>query len=102
MAMSHGEALGYTAREGIHRRRQRLSCGHRQPVRQLLRPHLGPAQGAHPPLGRGYYSYTLGSWHVVSLNSSASMAVGSAQFKVKNRAYTQVEGRADLFHPKPG
>jgi hypothetical protein len=31
------------------------------------------------PSGRGYYSYDLGSWHVVSLNSEVSMSVGSAQ-----------------------
>ncbi|MET8681426.1 metallophosphoesterase [Streptomyces sp. NPDC004647] len=31
------------------------------------------------PSGRGYYSYDLGNWHVVSLNSEVSMAVGSAQ-----------------------
>jgi hypothetical protein len=31
------------------------------------------------PSGRGYYSYDLGSWHVVSLDSEISMAKGSAQ-----------------------
>jgi len=31
------------------------------------------------PAGRGYYSYEVGSWHVVSLNSNVSMANGSAQ-----------------------
>lgn len=31
------------------------------------------------PAGRGYYSYDLGSWHVVSLDSEISMAPGSAQ-----------------------
>jgi hypothetical protein len=31
------------------------------------------------PAGRGYYSYDLGSWHVVSLNSEASAQPGSAQ-----------------------
>jgi Calcineurin-like phosphoesterase len=31
------------------------------------------------PTGRGYYSYTLGSWHVVSLNTNVSMAPGSPQ-----------------------
>jgi hypothetical protein len=33
---------------------------------------------AGPP-GRGYYSYDLGSWHIVSLNSNVSMKRGSAQ-----------------------
>ena len=31
------------------------------------------------PTGRGYYSFDLGSWHLVSLNSEVSTAVGSAQ-----------------------
>ncbi|GAA3763105.1 DUF7594 domain-containing protein [Micromonospora maritima] len=31
------------------------------------------------PSGRGYYSYDLGNWHVVSLNSNISMSAGSAQ-----------------------
>ncbi|WP_327372663.1 DNRLRE domain-containing protein [Streptomyces sp. NBC_01216] len=29
--------------------------------------------------GKGYYSYDLGNWHVVSLNSEVGMSVGSAQ-----------------------
>ncbi|MFD7977597.1 DNRLRE domain-containing protein [Streptomyces sp. NPDC059071] len=29
--------------------------------------------------GKGYYSYDLGAWHVVALNSEISMAAGSAQ-----------------------
>ena len=35
-----------------------------------------PAPG---PSGRGYYSYDLGNWHVVSLNSEVSTSAGSAQ-----------------------
>ena len=31
--------------------------------------------------GQGYYSYDLGNWHVVALNSEISMAAGSAQEK---------------------
>ncbi|WP_436496079.1 CBM96 family carbohydrate-binding protein [Actinokineospora sp. HUAS TT18] len=31
------------------------------------------------PSGRGYYSYDLGNWHIVSLNSEISMSAGSAQ-----------------------
>jgi acid phosphatase type 7 len=33
---------------------------------------------AGPP-GVGYYSYDLGAWHIVSLNSNISMSAGSAQ-----------------------
>ncbi|ANZ38858.1 alkaline phosphatase [Lentzea guizhouensis] len=31
------------------------------------------------PSGRGYYSYDIGNWHIVSLNSNISMSAGSAQ-----------------------
>jgi hypothetical protein len=38
--------------------------------------YFGSVAGAS---GRGYYSYDLGAWHVVSLNSNISMAADSAQ-----------------------
>ncbi len=31
------------------------------------------------PSGRGYYSFDLGEWHVISLNSNISMSAGSTQ-----------------------
>jgi adhesin/invasin len=31
------------------------------------------------PAGRGYYSYDLGDWHIISLNSEISMSTSSAQ-----------------------
>ncbi len=31
------------------------------------------------PSGRGYYSFDLGNWHIISLDSEISMSVGSAQ-----------------------
>src|SRR6266498_29643 len=31
------------------------------------------------PSGRGYYSYDLGDWHIISLNSEVSMSSGSTQ-----------------------
>jgi acid phosphatase type 7 len=48
--------------------------------------HTGGASGyynyfgaAAGPSGRGYYSYDLGAWHIISLNSNVSMSPGSAQ-----------------------
>jgi hypothetical protein len=38
--------------------------------------YFGSAAG---PSGRGYYSFDLGSWHIISLNSEISMSAGSAQ-----------------------
>jgi hypothetical protein len=43
------------------------------------------------PAGRGYYSYDVGSWHIISLDSEIDMSAGSAQ---------EVWLRADLAaHP---
>ncbi len=57
----------------------------RLPPRTLLRATSG-ATGYYNyfgalagPAGRGYYSYDLGAWHIVSLNSNVSMSAGSAQ-----------------------
>jgi len=38
--------------------------------------YFGPNAG---PAGLGYYSYDLGDWHIISLNSEISKAVGSPQ-----------------------
>jgi acid phosphatase type 7 len=38
--------------------------------------YFGPSAG---PDRRGYYSYDLGAWHIVSLNSNISMSAGSPQ-----------------------
>ena len=38
--------------------------------------YYGAAAG---PVGKGYYSYNLGAWHIIVLNSATSMVVGSAQ-----------------------
>jgi len=38
--------------------------------------YFGAAAGT---VGQGYYSYDLGEWHIVVLNSNISMAVGSPQ-----------------------
>ena len=32
------------------------------------------------PAGRGYYSFDLGAWHIVSLNSEVAAGAGSAQY----------------------
>ncbi len=39
--------------------------------------YFGPAAG---PERRGYYSFDLGSWHLISLNSNVEAGAGSAQF----------------------
>jgi hypothetical protein len=38
--------------------------------------YYGPSAG---PMGKGYYSYDLGEWHIISLNSNIPMNAGSPQ-----------------------
>ena len=64
---------------GRHRARTRPSPGNHE----YDRPHAGPyfayfCGSAGPPL-RGYYSYDLGRWHIISLNSNGdAFEVGGA------------------------
>jgi len=44
--------------------------------------YFGPAAG---PAGVGYYSFTLGSWHVLSLNSNVAAHTGSPQYEWARR-----------------
>jgi hypothetical protein len=44
--------------------------------RKTVLPYYGPRAGT---AGLGYYSYDVGSWHVISLNSNVSMRAGSPQ-----------------------
>jgi len=41
--------------------------------------YYGYFGGAAGDPTKGYYSYNLGAWHIVALNSATSMAAGSAQ-----------------------
>jgi hypothetical protein len=40
--------------------------------------YFGPSAG---PPGRGYYSYDLGSWHIISINSQIAAGAGSTQYQ---------------------
>jgi hypothetical protein len=44
--------------------------------------YFGPASG---PSGLGYYSFNLGAWHILSLNSNVNAASGSAQYEWARR-----------------
>jgi hypothetical protein len=64
---------------GRHRGRTRPAPGNHDyetpgavPYFDYFGPHAGPA-------GVGYYSFDLGAWHVVSLNSNIPVSAGSAQ-----------------------
>jgi len=71
-ATCYDPSWGAIRRALVHPRESRLRHvgGHR--LLQLFRALAGPA-------GLGYYSYDLGAWHILSLNSNISMSPGSAQ-----------------------
>ncbi len=64
---------------GRHRARTRPSPGNHEyltPGAAGYFRYFGPAAGDP---SRGYYSYDIGSWHIVVLNSSVDVRLGSAQ-----------------------
>jgi calcineurin-like phosphoesterase family protein len=64
---------------GRHRARTRPAPGNHEyntPGAAAYYEYFGSNAG---PAGRGYYSYDLGGWHIISLNSNIDMGAGSAQ-----------------------
>ena len=64
---------------GRHRARTRPAPGNHDYNVAGAAGYFGYFGSVAGPSGRGYYSYDLGTWHIVSLNSEISMAPGSAQ-----------------------
>ncbi len=72
----------YAPTWGRHKARTRPSPGNHDYYSSGAAPYFAYFGAAAGPAGRGYYSYELGSWHVVALNSNCSKVgcgVGSAQ-----------------------
>jgi hypothetical protein len=64
---------------GRHKARTRPSPGNHDyetPGAAPYYAYFGPSAG---PAGRGYYSYDLGSWHILALNSAIAAGAGSPQ-----------------------
>jgi hypothetical protein len=64
---------------GRHKGRTRPVVGNHEyetPGAEPYFTYFGPAAG---PAGLGYYSFDLGAWHIVVLNSSAPVGPGSVQ-----------------------
>jgi acid phosphatase type 7 len=64
---------------GRHRSRTRPVPGNHEYESPQATPYFdyfGPNAGPH---GLGYYSFNLGAWHLVSLNSNVPVSAGSAQ-----------------------
>jgi acid phosphatase type 7 len=64
---------------GRHKARTRPSPGNHDYHTSGATGYYGYFGASAGPSGRGYYSYDLGDWHIVSLNSNVSMSAGSAQ-----------------------
>ncbi|MGH7515412.1 MAG: Ig-like domain-containing protein [Gemmatimonadales bacterium] len=66
---------------GRHKSRTRPSPGNHDYTTAGATGYYGYFGTSAGPSGQGYYSYDLGDWHIVSLNSNVGMAAGSAQEK---------------------
>ena len=64
---------------GRHRARTRPSPGNHEYLSSGAAPYYAYFGAAAGPAGRGYYSFNLGNWHIVSLNSNVAAGAGSAQ-----------------------
>ncbi len=66
---------------GRHRTRTRPSPGNHDYNTSGATGYFGYFGSLAGPSGRGYYSYDLGAWHMISLNSNIGMNAGSSQEK---------------------
>jgi hypothetical protein len=64
---------------GRHKARTRPAPGNHEYHSAGAAPYYAYFGGAAGPAGRGYYSYRVGAWHVLSLNSNVAADAGSAQ-----------------------
>ena len=93
----------YAPTWGRHKARTRPSPGNHDydtPNGAGYYAYFGPAAG---PAGRGYYSYDLGGWHIIALNSNVSMRAGSLQERWLRQDLAQHPARCTLaywHHPR--
>lgn len=64
---------------GRHKGRTRPQAGNHDYESPAAAPYFAYFGGSAGPQGLGYYSFSLGAWHVVSLNSNIPADEGSAQ-----------------------
>ena len=69
----------YNPTWGRHKYRTKPSPGNHEYNTSGAAPYYAYFGAAAGPSGRGYYSYDLGAWHILSLNSNVSSSSGSAQ-----------------------
>jgi hypothetical protein len=64
---------------GRHKRRTRPSPGNHDYGTESAAAYYEYFGARAGPAGRGYYSYDLGDWHIISLNSNVDIRAGSPQ-----------------------
>ena len=64
---------------GRHKARTRPAPGNHDYNSSAAAPYYAYFGSNAGPPGRGYYSYDLGAWHIISLNSNVDMSAGSDQ-----------------------
>ncbi|MBW4623610.1 MAG: metallophosphoesterase [Cyanosarcina radialis HA8281-LM2] len=71
----------YQLNWGRHKQRTFPSPGNHDYHSRGAAPYYAYFGANTGPAGRGYYSYNLGQWHIISLNSNVDAAKGSEQEK---------------------
>ena len=66
---------------GRHKKRTRPTIGNHDLVTDKGRPYFEYFGENAGPAGLGYYSYDLGAWHIISLNSAAPARKNTPQMK---------------------
>lgn len=80
----HGSADDYAncyePRWGRHKARTRPALGDNDVLTAGAGPYFDYFGSAAGPAGRGYYSYNLGSWHIIVLDSNQASGTSSPQY----------------------
>ena len=93
----------YAPTWGRHKARTRPSPGNHDYNTAGAAGYFGYFGAIAGPPGRGYYSYDLGGWHIIALNSNVSMRVGSLEERWLRRDLALHRARCTLaywHHPR--
>jgi 3',5'-cyclic AMP phosphodiesterase CpdA len=83
---------------GRHKARTRPSPGNHDFATRRAAPYYAYFGANAGPAGRGYYSYDLGTWHIISLNSNIPVGAGSLQEKWLREDLTANKARCTLAY----
>ena len=93
----------YAPSWGRHKSRTRPAPGNHEYSTSGAAGYFGYFGSAAGDAGKGYYSYNLGAWHVVMLNSNLNLGTGSPQetwLRADLAAHTQTCTVAIWHHPR--